>query len=151
IKPSAKHGFIQMNGTVGLEYIYCLIILLVTEQVIPPSFIKPLVDMQEILGSFVQICSPLKVTWYKHDTKVTDGGNYKTSFIDSVAVLELLSTSFDDDGVYTCEAQNDAGSVSCSTTLTVKGQPLTDFLIIIVILDLTLWCTDYSVCCWAFS
>lgn len=95
--------------------------------------------------------APLKVTWYKHDTKVTDGGNYKTSFIDSVAVLELLSTSFDDDGVYTCEAQNDAGSVSCSTTLTVKGQPLTDFLIIIVILDLTLWCTDYSVCCWAFS
>uniref|UniRef100_A0A8C4IHB4 Ig-like domain-containing protein n=1 Tax=Dicentrarchus labrax TaxID=13489 RepID=A0A8C4IHB4_DICLA len=63
----------------------------------------------------------LPVTWYKHDTKVTDGGNYRTSFVDSVAVLELHSTSFDDDGVYTCEAQNDAGSVSCSTTLTVKG------------------------------
>lgn len=69
--------------------------------------------------------APLKVTWYKQDTKVTDVGNYRTSFVDSVAVLELLSTSFDDDGVYTCEAQNDAGSVSCSTTLTVKGQPLT--------------------------
>uniref|UniRef100_A0A8C4IH55 Ig-like domain-containing protein n=1 Tax=Dicentrarchus labrax TaxID=13489 RepID=A0A8C4IH55_DICLA len=67
--------------------------------------------------------APLKVTWYKHDTKVTDGGNYRTSFVDSVAVLELHSTSFDDDGVYTCEAQNDAGSVSCSTTLTVKDPP----------------------------
>lgn len=72
--------------------------------------------------------APLKMTWYKHDTKVTDGGNYRTSFVDSVAVLELLSTTFDDDGVYTCEAQNDAGSVSCSTTLTVKGQPHTDFI-----------------------
>lgn len=64
---------------------------------------------------------PLKITWYKNDTKVTDGGNYRTSFVDSVAVLELVSTSFEDDGVYTCEAQNDAGSVSCSTTLTIKG------------------------------
>lgn len=69
--------------------------------------------------------APLKVTWYKHDTKVTDGANVRTSFVDSVAVLELLSSSFDDDGVYTCEAQNDAGSVSCSTTLSVKGQLLT--------------------------
>lgn len=67
--------------------------------------------------------APLKVTWYKHDTKVLDGANCTTSFVDSVAVLELLSASFDDDGVYTCEAQNDAGSVSCSTTLSVKGQP----------------------------
>lgn len=66
--------------------------------------------------------APLNVTWYKHDTKVTDGANIKTSFVDSLAVLELLSTDFDDDGVYTCEAQNDAGSVSCSTTLSVKGQ-----------------------------
>lgn len=70
--------------------------------------------------------TPLTMTWYKHDTKVTDGGNFRTSFVDSVAVLELLSSSFDDDGVYTCEAQNEAGSVSCSTTLTVKGQPPTD-------------------------
>lgn len=73
--------------------------------------------------------APLKVTWYKHDTKVADGANCRTSFVDSVAVLELLTASFDDDGVYTCEAQNDAGSVSCSTTLSVKGQPLPDFLL----------------------
>uniref|UniRef100_A0A3B4GBV6 Ig-like domain-containing protein n=1 Tax=Pundamilia nyererei TaxID=303518 RepID=A0A3B4GBV6_9CICH len=66
---------------------------------------------------------PLKITWFKNDTKVTDGGNYRTSFVDSVAVLELVSTSFEDDGVYTCEAQNDAGSVSCSTTLTIKDPP----------------------------
>ena len=68
--------------------------------------------------------APLTMTWYKNDNKVMDGGNYRTSFIDSVAVLELLSTSFDHDGVYTCEAQNDAGSVSCSTTLTVKGSSI---------------------------
>lgn len=78
--------------------------------------------------------TPLKVTWYKHDTKVMDGANCKTSFVDSVAVLELLSANFDDDGVYTCEAQNDAGIASCSTTLSVKGQPLTDFLLLTLII-----------------
>lgn len=84
--------------------------------------------------------APLTVTWYKHDTKVTDGVNHRTSFVDSVAVLELLTTSFDDDGVYTCEAQNDAGSVSCSTTLTVKGQPLSDCTVIMIFIFHCVYC-----------
>lgn len=67
--------------------------------------------------------APLKMTWYRHDSKIVDSGKYRMSFVDSVAVLELPAARFDDDGVYTCEAQNDAGSISCSTTLTVKGQP----------------------------
>lgn len=66
--------------------------------------------------------APLNVTWYKHDTKVIDGDNCKTSFVDSVAVLELQSAGFDSDGVYTCEVQNDAGRVSCSCTISIKGQ-----------------------------
>lgn len=84
--------------------------------------------------------APLNVTWYKNDTKVTEGPNVKTSLVDSLAVLELLSSSFDDDGVYTCEAQNDAGSISCSTTLCVKGQRPTNWssLIIQSLVPLTL-------------
>uniref|UniRef100_A0A665TF87 Ig-like domain-containing protein n=1 Tax=Echeneis naucrates TaxID=173247 RepID=A0A665TF87_ECHNA len=72
----------------------------------------------------------LTIKWFKDKKEiVTDGHNYKRSFSDSVAVLELLSASFDDDGVYTCEAQNDAGSVSCSSTLSVKGQPLSFYAV----------------------
>ena len=81
------------------------------------------------------------MTWFKNDNKITDGGNYRTSFVESMAVLQLLTTRFDDNGVYTCEAQNDAGSVSCSTTLTVKGQPWNDFLhlkMYHVVLDLSI-------------
>ena len=81
------------------------------------------------------------MTWFKNDNKITDGGNYRTSFVESMAVLQLLTTRFDDNGVYTCEAQNDAGSVSCSLTLTVKGQPRNDFLhlnIYHVVLDLSI-------------
>jgi hypothetical protein len=62
--------------------------------------------------------------WYKNDNKITDGDNCRTSFVDSMAVLELCSTRSADDGVYTCEAQNDAGAVNCSTIITVQGQPL---------------------------
>lgn len=94
----------------------------------PPEFVLKLP-----VTKFVKKCEPLslecKVTgapslrmqWYKNDTKITEGDNYRTSFVDSMAVLELHTTRFEDDGVYTCEATNEAGSISCSTTLTVKG------------------------------
>lgn len=95
----------------------------------PPEFVVKLPTTKFVkhgeslrLECKVSGSAPLSVIWYKHDTKVTDGANINTSLVDSLAVLELLSTDFDDDGVYTCEAQNDAGSVSCSTTLSVKGQ-----------------------------
>lgn len=62
--------------------------------------------------------------WYKNDQKIADGNNYKMMFVDSTAYLQLRTTRFEDNGVYTCEAHNDAGSVSCSTILTVQGQLL---------------------------
>lgn len=95
----------------------------------PPEFVVKLPTAKFVkhgeslrLECKVSGSAPLNVTWYKHDSKVTDGANIKTSLVDSLSVLELLSTDFDDDGVYTCEVQNDAGSISCSTTLSVKGQ-----------------------------
>ena len=48
-------------------------------------------------------------------------------FVDSTAYLQLRTTRFEDNGVYTCEAHNDAGSASCSTILTVQGQLLNIF------------------------
>lgn len=117
--------------------LFCLLLLIVClcfGLPEPPEFVLKLPATKFVkrdeslrLECKVRGTAPLKTTWYKNDTKVSDGGNYRTSFVDSLAVLELAFSSFDDDGVYTCEAQNDAGSVSCSTTLTVKGQPPTDF------------------------
>lgn len=112
---------------------------------VPPEFVLKLpatkfVKRGELLRLECRVSgsAPLNVTWYKHDAKVTEGANVRTSLVDSLAVLELLSSSFDDDGVYTCEAQNDAGSVSCSTTLSVKGQRPTDWSSLIV-QGLILW------------
>ena len=64
------------------------------------------------LESKVTGTHPLKISWYKNDATVTDSDNMRMTFDDSVAVLEIFSTSRNDDGVYTCEAQNDAGTKS---------------------------------------
>ncbi|KAL0184789.1 hypothetical protein M9458_020485, partial [Cirrhinus mrigala] len=64
--------------------------------------------------------APLKISWYKNDAVLSDGNNLRMTFDNSVGVLEIFKCSFEDNGVYTCEVQNDAGTKSCSTTLTVK-------------------------------
>ncbi|KAG9340901.1 hypothetical protein JZ751_020094, partial [Albula glossodonta] len=96
----------------------------------PPEFVLKLPATK-----FVKQCEPLRLeckvtgtpslhmSWYKNDNKLSEGDNYRMSFIESMAVFEILTTRFEDNGIYTCEAQNDAGSISCSTTLTVKDPP----------------------------
>lgn len=95
----------------------------------PPQFIQKLPAT-----TFVKLCEglrfeckatsshSLKMYWYKNDQKITEGNNYKIMLVDSTSYLQLHTTRFEDNGVYTCEAQNDAGCVSCSSVLTVQGQ-----------------------------
>lgn len=97
----------------------------------PPDFAQklPSTKFVKLSDAVVLECkvtgtAPLQINWFKNDSKLTEGHNCKITFDGSVAILHISSTSFDDSGVYTCEAQNDAGTKSCSTTLTVKGQIL---------------------------
>lgn len=94
----------------------------------PPEFVQKLPAAKVIkMGEPLQLeckvtgTAPLKISWYKNDAILSDGGNLRMTFDNSVAVLEIVKSSFVDNGVYTCEVQNDAGTKSCSTTLTVKG------------------------------
>uniref|UniRef100_A0A4W3IYQ6 Ig-like domain-containing protein n=1 Tax=Callorhinchus milii TaxID=7868 RepID=A0A4W3IYQ6_CALMI len=63
----------------------------------------------------------IKVTWYKNDEKIQASDRYRVSCVDSVPVLEILDATVEVSGEYICEAQNEAGSESCSVTVTVKG------------------------------
>lgn len=94
----------------------------------PPQFVlklPPKTFVKQSEGHRFQCkatCSrSLNMCWYKNDEKITDGGNYETMFVDSAAYLQLRTTRSEDNGVYTCEAHNDAGSASCSSVLTVQG------------------------------
>lgn len=105
-----------------------LTVVLVTEQVIAPSFIKPLVNAQEILGSFVQICCkisgslPISVEWQKDGRKISSGVKYKLIQQDNSVSLEMEQLEVSDAGSYSCKLSNAAGSCECSGALTVKGQ-----------------------------
>lgn len=104
-----------------------LTIVLVTDQVIGPSFIKPLVDMQEILGSFVQICCkisgslPISVEWQKDGTKISSGIKHKLIQQDNSVSVEIEQLEASDAGLYSCKLTNAAGSCSCSGSIKVKG------------------------------
>lgn len=103
----------------------------------PPQFVLKLPPT-----TFVKLCEghrfeckainaqSLNVCWYKNDQKITDGNNYKIMFVDSSMYLQLRTTRFEDNGVYTCEASNSAGSTSCSSVLTVQGQLLIICLVV---------------------
>uniref|UniRef100_A0A7N8WQU6 Immunoglobulin domain-containing protein n=1 Tax=Mastacembelus armatus TaxID=205130 RepID=A0A7N8WQU6_9TELE len=78
--------------------------------IIAPSFIKPLVDMQEILGSFIQICC-------KISGSLPISVECENSCTLRVPTLKLL-----DSGVYKCKAVNKAGSTETTASLVVKGQ-----------------------------
>uniref|UniRef100_A0A8C5R3T3 Ig-like domain-containing protein n=1 Tax=Leptobrachium leishanense TaxID=445787 RepID=A0A8C5R3T3_9ANUR len=95
----------------------------------PPKFVKKL-DPSLIAkhGNSAQLeCkisgSPeIRVMWYKNDTELQHSEKYNLSFAESVAILEINNISSDDNGDYTCEAHNDAGSASSSTVITAKAE-----------------------------
>uniref|UniRef100_A0A8C5R3K2 Ig-like domain-containing protein n=1 Tax=Leptobrachium leishanense TaxID=445787 RepID=A0A8C5R3K2_9ANUR len=97
----------------------------------PPRFVKKLESSKVIkqgdsdrVDCKIAGSPEIKVVWFKNDTEIQHGGKYSLSFVDSVAVLEILNASIEDSGDYTCEAHNDAGSASCSTSIKVKEPPV---------------------------
>eukprot|EP00062_Callorhinchus_milii_P005912 gi/632946130/ref/XP_007888405.1/ PREDICTED: titin-like [Callorhinchus milii] len=65
----------------------------------------------------------IKVTWYKYETEIQPTNQFRTSFVDSVSMLEIIDANVEDSGQYICEAQNEAGTDRCTVTVTVKEPP----------------------------
>lgn len=74
----------------------------------------------------------IRVVWYKNETELRPSEKHNLSFVDNLAVLEIIEFANEDSGDYTCEAHNDAGSASCSTAITVKGAILFSSLFVIL-------------------
>uniref|UniRef100_A0A8B9FHV0 Ig-like domain-containing protein n=1 Tax=Amazona collaria TaxID=241587 RepID=A0A8B9FHV0_9PSIT len=106
----------------------CTTTLMVTE---PPKFAKKLEAAKVVkqgdsarLECKVSGSPEMKVVWFRNDHEIVASEKFRTSFIDSVAVLEMNYLSTDDSGDYICEAHNPAGKASCSTKVTVKEPPV---------------------------
>lgn len=111
-----------------MHLLFQLLFVLQTEQIIPPAFIKPLTDMEEILGTPVKLACktsgslPISVEWFKDGTKLTGKTKYTLVQDNNSAFLEIEQLEKADTGTYSCKLTNKAGSCECSGTLRVKGQ-----------------------------
>uniref|UniRef100_A0A493SZG1 Ig-like domain-containing protein n=3 Tax=Anas TaxID=8835 RepID=A0A493SZG1_ANAPP len=97
----------------------------------PPKFIKKPEALRFVKhGDAVQLeCKisgtpEIRTVWYKNDQALQASNRLHMSFVDSIAVLTILDASTEDGGDYICEAQNSAGTASCSTSVAVKEPPV---------------------------
>lgn len=65
---------------------------------------------------------PLTITWYKDNQEIHASGKYDISFKNNMAVLCIRDSAISDSSIYTCQASNEAGKVSCQVSLTVSGR-----------------------------
>ncbi|NWQ99883.1 TITIN protein, partial [Paradoxornis webbianus] len=115
-KASNQHGSVSSTA-----------VLTVTE---PPSFVKK-VDPSYLLtpGDSARLQCKIKgspeiqVTWFKNNKEIHESNTHRMSFVNFVAVLDILEMKVDDTGTYSCEAVNEVGSDSCTTEVVVKEPP----------------------------
>ncbi|NXE21879.1 TITIN protein, partial [Ardeotis kori] len=115
-KASNQHGSVSSTA-----------LLTVTE---PPSFVKK-VDPSYLLtpGDSARLQCKIKgspeiqVTWFKNNKEIRESNTHRMSFVNFVAVLDIMEMKVDDSGSYSCEALNEVGSDSCTTEVVVKEPP----------------------------
>uniref|UniRef100_A0AAY4E3F5 non-specific serine/threonine protein kinase n=1 Tax=Denticeps clupeoides TaxID=299321 RepID=A0AAY4E3F5_9TELE len=96
---------------------------------VPPEFLIPLSDVTCDKGECVtlrcKVCGRPRatVTWKGPDQNALNtDGHYSTSYSDTgEATLRIIGVAADDDGLYTCVATNDLGSVTSAASLRVLG------------------------------
>lgn len=68
--------------------------------------------------------------WFKDGHPIKEGEKYRIISRFSSSSLELLRTTKDDSGEYTCKASNQHGSDECSASLSVTGESSAFFLLL---------------------
>lgn len=68
---------------------------------------------------------PLMVTWKKNGSKLTQSPKCNITTTEKSGILEILSSSREDEGEYTCEVANDAGEDVCHALVSILGVLLT--------------------------
>nr|XP_043908532.1 triple functional domain protein-like isoform X4 [Solea senegalensis] len=94
---------------------------------VPPEFLVPLSDVTCDSGESVtlrcKVCGRPRaaVTWKgPNQSNLTNNGHFSIAYSDTgEATLRIIGVASEDDGVYTCVATNDLGSVASSASLRV--------------------------------
>lgn len=94
----------------------------------PPKFLRYLESAEVNEGeSFTFECilrgyPEPKIQWLKYNSPITDGPNYKTSFVGGKCRLEIPAVSNSDAAVFSCIASNAAGTSQTTANLIVKAR-----------------------------
>ncbi|KAM4608731.1 titin-like [Polymixia lowei] len=93
-------------------------------QLSAPVVISPLRDLQVAEGQPAMFqCSvsgeDVQITWYCNDREIRQSHNCKMSHFGETCQLDISRVLRDEEGEYTCIAQNSAGMVSCAASLTI--------------------------------
>uniref|UniRef100_A0A3B5B9J2 Ig-like domain-containing protein n=1 Tax=Stegastes partitus TaxID=144197 RepID=A0A3B5B9J2_9TELE len=66
--------------------------------------------------------SPLPVHWFHKEKEIKQSDFFRMSQFDDSCQLEISRVYPEDEGEYTCMATNNAGTASCSATLSLDGE-----------------------------
>lgn len=107
-----------------MENATTLILLLLVD---PPSFVQKLENLSSLVGSEVSLLcvvkgsEPMTVSWMKDNHELKEAEHIQLSYENNTALLHVTDVQRKHGGKYSCQAQNQAGSQTCSALLTVKG------------------------------
>lgn len=93
-----------------------------------PSFVKSIEPLSAAVNEPLRLeChldedTGVTIIWTRDGKKVHQSMDYKVSFEDKVAVVEIPKSKVKDSGKYVCTATNEAGSSSCEAVVTVQGK-----------------------------
>lgn len=111
----------------------------------PPSFVKKPEQLNVLSGanitftSIIKGSSPLEVKWFRGSVELVSGHSCNITLQDSIAELELFDVQPLQSGEYTCQVSNEAGKISCTTHLFVKGLSRLLFLMLLLHLKIIYW------------
>ncbi|XP_052415311.1 striated muscle preferentially expressed protein kinase [Carassius gibelio] len=92
---------------------------------VPPSFETIMEDLNVCVGETSRFAVVVDgkpdpdILWYKDNVLLTESSHFTFVYDDRECSLVVLNAQLEDEGVYTCTAKNQAGSVSCKAELTV--------------------------------
>lgn len=93
----------------------------------PPSFVRKLENLSSLVGSkaslqcIVKGSEPMTVSWMKDNHELKEAEHIQITYESNTALLHITNLQSQHGGKYSCQAQNQAGSQTCSAVLTVKG------------------------------
>lgn len=93
----------------------------------PPSFVQKLENLSSLVGSEVSLLcvlkgsEPMVVSWMKDNHELKEAEHIQITYESNTALLHITDVQRNHAGKYSCQAQNQAGSQTCSALLTVKG------------------------------